>query len=56
MEIHDALDIALHGLARGVAECGPESRDQGQHGQPSERARGHQPSSTNSNVSTPTTR
>ena len=50
MEVHDALDIALHDLARGVAEGGDEAGHEAEHGEPTEDADGHQPSSTNSKV------
>src|SRR5262250_527911 len=56
VEVHDALDVALHDLARGVAEGGDETGHEAEHGEPAENADGHQPSSTNSKVSTPITR
>src|SRR4030095_11937357 len=56
VEIHDALDVALHGLARSIAEGRGHTGDEGEDGQPAEGADGHQPSGTNTKVSPPPTR
>src|SRR4029450_1338621 len=58
VHVHDALDIALHGLARGIAEARPQPGDEGEDSeapQDSRRARAHA-SRMNSKVRSPITR
>jgi hypothetical protein len=56
VEVHDALDVALHGLARSIAEGRGHPGDEGEDGQQAEGADGHQPSRTNSKERKPITR
>ena len=36
MQVHDALDIALHDLARRIAEAGDQAGGQGHHREPAQ--------------------